>query len=52
MHDRLENIKLLYIEAEMQKKVLQNMRGRLKEDKVVFDQKKYDMEKELRHLKK
>lgn len=36
----------------MQKKVLLGMRDRLKTDKVVYDQRKFDMEKELRFLKK
>lgn len=40
------------MEAEVQKKVLLNMRTRLKEDKVVYDQRKFDMEKELKFLKK
>lgn len=28
------------------------MRGRLKSDKVVYDQRKFDMEKQLRFIKK
>ena len=36
----------------MQKKVLLGMRARLKTDKVVYDQRKFDMEKELKFLKK
>lgn len=36
----------------MQRRVLESMRARLKADKVVYDQRKFDMEKELRFLKK
>jgi arginyl-tRNA--protein-N-Asp/Glu arginylyltransferase len=43
---------MLYSDAEMQKRVLQNMKQRLKADKVVFDQKKFSMENELQSLKK
>lgn len=42
----------MHIESEMQKKVLESMRDRLKKDKVVFDQRKFNQEKELRFLKK
>lgn len=44
--------KRLYLETETQKKVLLNMRNRLKKDKVVYDQRKFNMEKELGFLSK
>lgn len=52
LNDQLEKTKLLFIEAEIQKKVLLNMRSRLKADKIVYDQRKFNMEKEYRFLKK
>lgn len=52
MEENLENVKLLSFEAEMQKKVLANMRMRLKTDKIAYDQRKYDLEQELKFLKK
>lgn len=36
---------MLYSETDMQKKVLENLRARLRSDKVVYDQRKFDMEK-------
>ena len=50
--EKLEQTKTLFSEAEMQKKVLESMRARLKSDKVVYDQRKFDQEKELRFLRK
>ena len=35
----------MHTEAEIQKKVLLNMRDRLKHDRVVYDQRKFNMEK-------
>lgn len=52
LNETLEKTKLLFAEAEVQKKVLLNMRTRLKEDKIVYDQRKFDLEKELRFLRK
>lgn len=43
--EKLEQTKTLFSEAEMQKKVLESMRARLKSDKVVYDQRKFDQEK-------
>lgn len=43
---------MLFTEADMQKKVLLNMRDHLKHDRVVYDQRKFNMEKELRFLRK
>lgn len=45
LNDQLEKTKLLFIEAEIQKKVLLNMRSRLRADKIVYDQRKFNMEK-------
>ena len=42
----------MFTEVDMQKKVLESMRNRLKKDKVVFDQRKFNQEKELRFLNK
>ena len=36
----------------MNKKVLDSMKFRHKSDKIFFDQRKYDLEKELTYLKK
>ena len=52
MDKKLKDIKLLFSETDTQKKVLSNMRDRLKHDKVVYDQRKFNMEKELKFLKK
>lgn len=37
-------MKLLFSETDMQKKVLLNIRARLKSDKVIYDQRKFDLE--------
>lgn len=50
--DELNKIKLSFEESEWNKKILQMMAERIRHDKVVYDQRKFDMEKELSHLKK
>ena len=52
MNTRLDDIKLLLEEASTDRKVLDNIRSRHKADKIFYDQKKYDLEKELVYLKK
>ena len=42
----------MFTEADIQKKVLESMRDRLKKDKVVYDQRKFNQEKQLRFLRK
>lgn len=39
-------------EAETDRKVMLNMIARLKKDKITYDQRKYDMEKELKSIAK
>ena len=40
-------MKLQLEEADIQRKIMQSMIGRLKKDKVVYDLRKYNMEKDL-----
>ncbi len=49
---KLEEMKTMFQAATMDKRVLESMRMRQKADKIYFDQKKYDLEKELTYLKK
>ena len=37
-------------EGEMEKKVMMNMTARLKSDKIVYDQRKYDLQKEFNSI--
>ena len=43
LEEDLQNIKKLGEEGEMEKKVMLNMSTRLKSDKIVYDQRKYDL---------
>lgn len=52
MMEELREKKMELEESTMQKKVLMNMRKRLKWDKVVYDQRKFNLEKEERFLNK
>jgi hypothetical protein len=45
-------MKLLLEEASTDKKVLDNIKSRHKADKIFYDQRKFDLEKELVYLKK
>jgi hypothetical protein len=45
-------MKLLLEETDIDKKVMQNMVGRLKQDKVVYDLRKFNMEKNLKQTGK
>lgn len=47
LEKNLEDKKILLEESIMQKKVLLNIRKRLHYDKVVYDQRKFDFEKEF-----
>lgn len=46
LEEDLQNFKNLGEEGETEKKVMLNMSTRLKSDKIVYDQRKYDLEKE------
>lgn len=52
MEEELKNIKVKGEEADMEKKVVSSMMERLKSDKIVFDQRKYIMEQNLRFIAK
>jgi|JI6StandDraft_1071083.scaffolds.fasta_scaffold820832_1 hypothetical protein len=45
-------MKLLLEETDIDKKVMQNMVSRLKQDKVVYDLRKFNMEKNLKQTGK
>ena len=52
LQKRLEDIRSLLEITSTQKKVLLSMEMRHKQDKVFYDQKKFDLEKELSYLRK
>ena len=52
LDSNLKAMKLQVEEADIEKKIMQNMISRIKKDKVVYDLRKYNMEKELEKTKK
>jgi hypothetical protein len=50
--DELQGMKGLLEETEMEKKVMLNMVARLKSDKIVYDLRKFKLEKELVYIQK
>lgn len=48
----LQGIKLQLEESDMERKVLLAMMERLKHDKIVYDLRKYKMEKELTYIQR
>lgn len=47
LYTSLSSIKLQVEEAEIEKKIMLNMTSRLKADKITYDLRKYNMQKEL-----
>lgn len=52
MEDNLYQTKLQFEETDWNKKILNMLAERIKHDKIVYDQRKFDLEKEHSHLKK
>lgn len=52
LESNLKSMKLLLEETDIDKKVMQNMVSRLKQDKVVYDLRKFNMEKNLKQTGK
>jgi hypothetical protein len=50
--DELQGVKALLEETDMEKKVMLNMVARLKSDKIVYDLRKFKLEKELLYIQK
>ena len=52
LDSNLKAMKLQVEEADIERKIMQNMISRIKKDKVIYDLRKYNMEKELEKTKK
>jgi hypothetical protein len=52
MEDNLLQTKLQFEETDWNRKVLNMLTERIKHDKIVYDQRKFDLEMELSHYKK